>query len=278
MNRRLVYLVCGIPLGIFCFLYMTLLFVPNDAIKGLLVRLADSRGYTLEVTGLRKSLLLGVKATEVELSSAKGPLLRLRDTRVGLEVLPLTLGKLRVSVDGMIGTGSVEGEVGIGKTSGWELHLKGVRLEEIPFFANVAGARIKGDLQVNGALASGKAGKTGDVQLQVRGAELASLKIGEMPLPDANYKEIRGALRIEGGRALLKSFTLEGDDVYMRLKGDVALSEPIGNSPLNLTLEMMPKQAFLDRQKFVFLLLMKYQTSPGAFSMPIHGSLAHPSL
>jgi hypothetical protein len=41
---------------------------------------------------------------------------------------------------------------------------------------------------------------------------------------------------------------------------------------------MMPKPAFLERQKFVFLLLTKYQSSPGAYSVPIHGTLAHPAL
>ena len=112
----------------------------------------------------------------------------------------------------------------------------------------------------------------------MREAELAGVKIGDMPLPDASYQEVRGALRVEKGHALLKSFSLNGDGIYVRLKGDTALATPLGNSPLNLTLEMMPKPAFLERQKFVFLLLTKYQSSPGAFSIPIHGTLAHPAL
>jgi hypothetical protein len=41
---------------------------------------------------------------------------------------------------------------------------------------------------------------------------------------------------------------------------------------------MMPKPAFLERQKFIFLLLMRYQSSPGAYSIPIRGTLAHPAI
>lgn len=118
----------------------------------------------------------------------------------------------------------------------------------------------------------------GDLQLEVRAAELAGVKVGAMPLPDATYRQIRGALSIEKGRAQLKSFTLDGEGIYVRLKGDSTLANPLGNSPLNLTMEMMPQPAFLDKQKFVFLLLTKYQTSPGAFTIPIHGTLAHPSI
>ncbi len=279
MKRRALYLACGIPAAVVVFLFLTLFFTPNDAVKGVLVRAADNAGYSLNFSGFGKSFPLGFKSRELEVASAKGSLIRLRDARVHLELLPLLIGKLRVSYDAKVGAaGELAGEVNLGKDHGWSVQCKGVRLEEIPFFATVAGASVKGELSVNGKTVTPKGYPEGNLQLEVRGAELAGVKIGEMPLPDARYKQIRGALGIEYGRMALKSFTLEGDDIYVRLKGDSVLAVPVGNSPLNLVLEMMPKPAFLDRQKFVFLLLMKYQTSPGAFSVPIHGTLAHPAI
>ena len=278
MKQRALYLALGIPAAVFCFLYLTLLFTPSDAIKGVLVRVADNAGYSLDFTGFGKSLPLGFKAEALEVSSQKGSLVKLRQLRVGLKLLPLLVGKLRVGYRGTIGSGRFAGELDLGKAKGWSVQCKGVRLEDIPFFSTVASAQVKGELKLNGDLATNKGIGEGDLKLEVRGADLAGVKIGEMQLPDANYKEIRGALRIENGKAVLKSFTLEGDDVYMRLKGDSVLSAPLGNSPLNLTLEMMPKPAFLERQKLVFLLFMKYQTSPGAFSLPIRGTLAHPAV
>jgi len=278
MRRRALYLALGIPAGLVLFLYLTLCFVPNDALKGVLVRAAGNAGYTLDLTGFRKGFPLAVKARAVEVSSEQGLLLKVSDARVGLEVLPLLIGKARVAYRGHIGTGEFSGTVTLGRKPGWNILAKGVRLEEIPFFGTVAGARVRGELRLTGEVASLKGALQGDLQIQVRGAELASVKIGEMPLPDATYQDVRGALNLDRGQAHLKSFTLTGDGIYVRLKGDVSLATPIGDSPLNLALEMMPKPEFLDRQKFVFLMLIKYLTSPGAYTVPIHGTLAHPAI
>ncbi|GFO69369.1 type II secretion system protein GspN [Geomonas limicola] len=278
MRRRALYLALGIPAGLLLFTYLTLCFVPNDALKGVVVRAAGNAGYTLDLAGFGKGFPLAVKARGVELSSQQGLLIKAADVRVGLELLPLFIGKPRVAYRGNIGTGEFSGTVTLGRKPGWSILAKGIRLEDIPFFGTVAGARVRGDLRLTGEVASVKGAPQGEVQLQVRGAELASVKLGEMPLPDATYQDVRGALSLDRGQAHLKSFTLTGDGIYVRLKGDVNLATPLGDSPLNLTLEMMPKPEFLDRQKFVFLMLVKYLTSPGAYTVPIHGSLAHPAL
>ena len=278
MKGRALYLACGIPAAVILFLLLTLFFTPNDAIKGVLVRAADNAGYTLDCTGFGKSFPLGVKARTLEISSGQGSLVKLRDARVALKVLPLLTGRLQLSYSGLIGGGELTGDVQLGRNPGWTLSGRDLRLEEIPFFGTVAGARVKGTLRVTGKMESKRGVPEGDLQLEVKGAELSGVKVGAMPLPDASYRTIRGALRVEKGQAVLKSFTLDGDGVYLRLKGESTLATPLGNSPLNLTLEMMPKPAFLERQKFIFLLLLKYQKSPGAYSIPVRGTLAHPAV
>ena len=278
MKGRTLYYALGIPAAICCFLLLTLLFTPNEAIERVLVRAADNQGYTLDCTGFGKRFPVGLKARGLEISSTRGPILKLRDARVGLQLLPLLAGKIRFSYGCMIGGGDIAGELTLGKTPGWSVRCQGVQLEDVPFFSSVAGARVKGEMKLSGGMAVTKGVGQGDLQLEVKGAELAGVKIGEMPLPDAAYRSVRGALSIDRGRAVLKSLTLEGDGIYVRVKGDCGLTTPLGNSGLNLTMEMMPKPEFLDRQKFVFLLLTKYQSSPGAFSIPIHGTLAHPAI
>ncbi|MBU5635722.1 type II secretion system protein GspN [Geomonas sp. Red69] len=278
MKKRTLYLACGVPATLFLFLLLTLLFTPNHAIKGVLVRAAENAGYTLECTGFGKSFPLGLKADKVELGSEKGAILKLGQVKVRLELLPLLTGKARLAYRCSIGAGEAAGELDLGRSKGWSIQCRGVRLEDIPFFSTVAEAKVRGELKLNGKMEANKGGGSGDLQLEVRAAEVAGVKIGSMPLPDASYREVRGALKIDKGRAVLKSFTLNGDGIYVRLSGDTVLGNPVGASPLNLTMEMMPKPSFLERQKFVFLLLTKYQSSPGAFKVPIGGTLAHPSL
>ena len=278
MKRRALYLALGVPAAVACFVFLTLLFTPNYAIKGMLARLADNAGYTLDLTGFGKRFPSGFRADALELSSPKGSLVKLRDARVSLKLLPLLTGKVQLGYSGKVGAGKLAGDISLGRAQGWSVQCRDVRLEEIPFFETVAAARVKGELRVTGKMVTQKGTGEGELQIEVRGAELAGVKLGEMPLPDASYKEIRGALSIGKGRAELKSFTLDGDGIYVRLKGDTVLAAPLGNSALNLTMEMMPKPAFLERQKYVFLLLTKYQSSPGAYSIPIRGTLAHPAV
>ena len=62
------------------------------------------------------------------------------------------------------------------------------------------------------------------------------------------------------------------------LKGDVPVSGPPAQAPLDLTMELMPKPAFLENQKLVFLVLARYQTSPGVYRIPIGGTLLKPAI
>jgi type II secretion system protein N len=114
------------------------------------------------------------------------------------------------------------------------------------------------------------------LRLEVKKAHIAGVKVGEMPLPDADYAVVQGMIRQKGAGFTLESFTLQGDGLYVRLKGDFPLTTPLGMAPLNMTLDLMPKPEFLEKQKFVFLLLTKYLVSPGNYSIPIRGVLAKP--
>jgi type II secretion system protein N len=99
-----------------------------------------------------------------------------------------------------------------------------------------------------------------------------------MPLPDASYSSIRGMFRVAAGKGTLESLTFRGEGIYSRLSGTLPVSGPLANAPLDLTLELMPKPDFLERQKFVFLLLAKYQASPGSYRIPVKGVLLKPAI
>jgi type II secretion system protein N len=247
-------------------------------LHGALDRALANKGYTLRNAHFGKAFPLGIQAVESELASAQGPLLKLDKVRLTLRIFPLFLGRVVIDYRGSIGAGSIEGDCTLTGNSAGTLDIRGVRLEDIPFFATVAGAQAKGELRASGSFRQQRNVPTGALQLAVRGAELRGLKISGAPLPDATYKTVQGMLRLADGRANLESFTLDGEGLYVRLKGDMPLVQPVTNAPLNLTLEMMPKPDFLEKQKFVFLLMLKYLTSPGHYQIPIRGTLAKPAL
>jgi hypothetical protein len=43
-----------------------------------------------------------------------------------------------------------------------------------------------------------------------------------------------------------------------------------------MILEIMPKPEFLEKQKLVFMLLARFMTSPGVYTVPIRGTLLKP--
>lgn len=276
MKRSLLYGAC-IPAAIVCFIALTILFVPGRELKGVVTRYLAAQGYTFQAKSFGLAFPLGIGGKGFEIGTEKGPVIKLDKAAVKLRILPLFLGRLVIGCQGTIGKGQITGEYNPTKKGGGKLEITGVRLEDIPFFQTVAGAQVKGELRAKGNIKGKQAAATGELQLSVRDAQLQGVKLGEMPLPDASYKTVQGMLRFGGGKANLESLTFDGDGLYTRLKGDIPLINPISAAPLNLTLELMPRAEFLEKQKFIFLLLLKYQTSPGHYQLPVRGTLGKPS-
>jgi len=88
----------------------------------------------------------------------------------------------------------------------------------------------------------------------------------------------QGMIRVSDGKARLESFTLAGDGIYMRLSGDLPFGANAAVTPLNMSLEIMPKPEFLEKQKLVFMLLARFMTSPGVYTVPIRGTLLKPAI
>lgn len=261
--------------GLILFLFLTVLFIPTGQLLGLANRQLAPSGYSLEAADLGKVLPLGLSARNLELRSDRGALLKADALTVRLQLLPLLTGRVRLGLSARVGNGTLDGYLTLTRGKELRLNASGIRLEDIPFFATVAGARIKGVLQLHGTVKLAGV-PTGSLQLEVEKADLQGIKLGEMPLPDADFTRVQGMLRFAANRATLESFSLQGTDLYVRLKGGMPLTAPISAAPLDLTLELMPKPAFMEKQKFIFLLLTKYLDTPGHYQIPIGGVLGKP--
>jgi type II secretion system protein N len=273
--RRLLLIGAGTSGALFLFVVLTLGFIPDRELQALATRALVREGYTLRAARFGKTFPLGVKAVNLEIANDRGVILTARDAVLRLSLLSLLTGKLAFTGQAGIGSGHV--------TADWTpqdgaaaIEVTGVHLEDLPFIQTLTGVRAKGVARLHGRFrAKGKAGG-GELQLEIKGANVADVKIGGVPLPDADYSTVQGMVRAKGGIIALESFTLQGEGLYVRLKGDLPLTTPPGAAPLNITLEMMPKPEFLEKQKFVFLLLTKYLTTPGRYEIPIRGTLANP--
>jgi type II secretion system protein N len=276
-RRTLLYIVVGTGVVLLLFPFLTILFVPAAEISGALARGLKKEGYVFLADDFSKTIPLGLKARNVLVSDERGTLLKLDQAAIRLKLLPLFLGRAVVAFRAEIGAGEVLADFEP-RPKSLSFLVEKLRLEDVPLLRAATGANFKGELFLEGSFRGRGDKARGDMKLEVRQAELTGVRIGDFPLPDASYETVRGMFRAEGGKGTLESLAFQGDGIYIRLKGTLPVSGPLGQAPLNLTLELMPKPVFFEQRKLVFLVLSKYQASPGAYRIPVGGTLLKPSI
>ena len=270
--------VTGAVTALLLFILLTIVFIPRQAILDALNRGLADQGLSLSAASFGKALPLGLRGTGWTLSSPRGPLLTLDRASARLQLLPLLRGILAVTMEGTAGSGRIAATATSAAKGTLMVGIKGLSLEQIPFFATVTGVKAAGIVNCQVDI-SGIAGRgSGSVRLDARGVDLRGVTLGETPLPDAAYQTVQGMLRIRSGSGSVESFTLQGDGLYVRIKGSIRPGTSLPDSPLELTLELMPKPEFLEKQKFVFLLLARYLDTPGHYQIPVKGTLGKPAI
>lgn len=276
-GRSLLLLSAGCAASLVLFLVLTILFVPIAEVKGVITRVLAREGYELRVDDFHKSFPLGISLRNAEVRDRRGLLLKLDTATVRLKLLPLFVGIVSLDARARIGEGELSASFEP-RTSTISLHSEGLRLQDVPLLQVATNANMQGKLFVDGSFTGRGNALQGDMRMEIKQAELRGIKVSGMPLPDASYDTIRGMFRASGGMGSLESLTFQGDGIYIRLKGTLAMTGPLPSAPLDLTIELMPKPDFLEKQKLVFLLLAKYQKSPGAYRIPVAGTLTSPAL
>ncbi len=271
---RLAVILVAVPV---CFLLFIYMFFPTKRIDVALAQALSRQGLTL-TPAVHKTVLPGLAWDNLLLSSEQGPLLSCQRLQVRMLLLPLLTGKAIISGGATIGTGRLDVAYALNGKAALELSADGIAVADIPFFKSVLGAKAAGNLWSKGTLQRGAKGLSGDLKLEIQQLEFSGVKLGAFPLPDAANLKTQGMIRISEGKARLESFTLEGDGVFMRLSGDIPTGSNAGVTPLNMKLEIMPKPDFLEKQKLVFMLLAKFMTSPGVYTVPIRGTLLAPQI
>lgn len=259
------------------FLLFSYLLFPTGRIDAVLAEVLSRQGLSL-APAVHKTFLPGLAWDNLMLSSEQGPLFQCERLQIRALLLPLLAGRAVVSGGAEIGKGRLDVRYALNGKAALDLDADGISLADIPFFKSVLGAHAAGTLWSQGKLQRGAKGLSGDLKLEIKNLEFSGVKLGAFPLPDAANLKSQGMVRVTDGKARLESFTLEGDGIYMRLSGDLPTGANAGVTPLTMSLEIMPKPEFLEKQKLVFMLLAKFMTSPGVYTVPIRGTLLKPQI
>ncbi len=275
--KRALKQLCLASVALFLFLVCVYALFPTARIDQALAALLSGQGLSLS-PGCRRTVLPGLAWDDARLFSDRGVLFSAGRLTLRPLLLPLAAGRLDVAASAAIGNGHLRLVYGTRGRDALQLETSGITLADIPFFLTVLGARATGDVRGEGRLTRTAGGVNGDIRLEVGNMGFSGIRLGSFPLPDAAGLKTRGMVRITDGRARLESFTLEGDGIYMRLSGEIPTGASAARQPLALTLEIMPRAEFMERQKLVFLLLAKFMASPGVYRIPVRGTLLKPEI
>lgn len=234
------------------------IFITSDRITDLADRALEGGPVKVEISGFRKGLFYNFTIERLTFLKNDEALLGIENISGRLGLLGLFRLKLPLSVTADIAGGVMTSEYDlIGRDHEMVMRISGADTRRIAVFGLYGisgGGTLSGEMHIKNY--------AGDVRLDINDAGFVSIKTGGISVPLEMFKSAKGALSIKGRTVKVKSFSMEGRDVYARIKGDIRDGRP------DLTLEIMPEKS-LSELNPMFMLLERYRTSPGYYVVPL---------
>lgn len=214
----------------------------------------ESGIFSVETAGFKKGLFYNFRIESIELQRAGKKLVSANDIAGGLDLFSLARLQTEINFKGKISGGDLGGAAAFkGKNRTIDIFISGAELGDI-----VAGTKGKIEAEAHVKDASGEA------KFSIEDAEITPAGLAGIDIPSLNFHTARGALEFAGQSLDLKSFALEGNGVYARLKGGIK-----GGS-VNMELELMPEGEI---DPVVSAFIAKYKISPGYYKIPVKREL-----
>jgi type II secretion system protein N len=235
-----------------------LIVFPERTLVGLIADALGGGNLTVEVTGMKKGFFYSFTAETLEVKRSGKPGLTAENVYCRPDLSSLLILKPALAVDGNISGGRMRGRIGLmGSNGGMDMEVTGAKIQGLPFLASFG---LQGEGNVSGRLVLNNS--SGVIRFSLDDAHMKPAAFAGLMVPLDLFSTGRGALTVAGDTIGITSFTLEGKDIYARLRGNVT------GKAIRLTMELMPEKSFVDKNP-IFTLLAAYKDSPGHYSIPI---------
>jgi len=236
---------------------------PASSMRSLMEDSLGGGGISMEFDGLRKGFFYDLSADKIILKSSARELVSFDNVHGWVNPLELAGLGVKLSVNGTLASGPFSGDAVMGRR-GLQMNLvfTGADMRRIPLL-NRAG--IRGTGVVSGKCAI--TGDTGRIEFAVKDAKFEQLDLSGLKVPMDLFHDVTGAFLVEKDVVEVASVSLEGRDIYARLKGSIR------DRVADLQMELMPGKSFVENP-FVLTQLDRYKVSPGYYVIPIRGALA----
>jgi len=257
--------------------WLTLLMVDPAELFGVVTRLAGRQGMTVTARSISRTLPLGIRMESVTIATDR-PIVTIDRLDIKVPLRELISGNPTLLLHGTVGEGWFTITTTGPTSPRVTIDARQIRLERIPLLTSALSGSVTGGVSLSGTIEGVPPRAGGEIRLDSRGIETRSVAIGGVPLPDSIYRSLRGSIAIRGDKLEVKSLSLDGDGIYLRLSGSIPLTPTLLSAPLGMALEILPRPEFVERQNLVFSLLSRFLTSPGSYRLPVSGTLTAPRI
>ncbi len=231
--------------------------VPEDMISDYITNSVKSDKIIIKTQGIKKGLFLNLNIRKIDIKKKdETPLLTIENVHAKPDFMSLLKLNPQLPFTGQIHSGLIEGVYSV-KEEALKLNGRDINLKDITSLklVNVEG---EGNLSIKMEIIRGQ----GDVLFNVKDARLKQTILpGGYFLPLNLFNDIKGLLAVKKDVLEVKAFSLEGEGVYARIKGNIT------GSDVDLNMELMPDASF--QKPSMLLLISPFQVSPGYYLIPI---------
>jgi len=279
MNIKRFFIAAGILfIAFFLFLFTLFLTFPNSLIEEWVEnKLNEKTGLVFLIEGFKKVFPPGFEVKKlVVLQAGDENLLFYIDNIYG-RLIPSSLfsGNIKININGSIGDGDIKEEIilKIGSTT-LNTVVENIGLKYIPLLNSIGfyNGIING--YSHATFSQGKC-LSGFVKAEGKGIDAGRVKVQGMSMPVEMIEKAGIVTKIEDCKLNLNGLWAEGKEFSARLQGIVNVSSPFKNSPIDLTLEITPRQPLIENEPLL-LLIKSYRKSLTFYSIPLKGTIENP--
>ncbi|MEQ8278812.1 MAG: type II secretion system protein GspN [Deltaproteobacteria bacterium] len=266
-----------------CALYLT--FPWEDAKGRALAEVSRATGATITAKKLEPSWVTGVHAEGVKIQMPKSPdPIELAEIDARAHVLALISGGVGANVELPIAKGLVEADFSDGSSgTSVDATIAGVELALVPGAADAIGLPLSGtvDAKIDLELSKEDVKKSsGLIELKGSGLELLEGgKVSGFPVPALALGNLDWSVPVKNGKLLFEKQEMKGENVEVKLDGEITLNKDFSRSVLNLVVSFQPTDAFLKKEPLLGALLQNIRSAKGSdgfYSYAMTGSIKHP--
>jgi type II secretion system protein N len=242
----------------------------------------------LAITSLRPDFPLGMQLRQVRLlttsAASAETLAHIETLRLQPDFLALLSTMFDIRVDARLYNGRFEGNIrtAVAETEAlWELQARfsDLQVEQHPLAQKDTKAFLRGRLEgdVNATLDNAGLLQQGLVNLRMQplvflGNEGLQLQLSR----DVTCDSLQSQLRLAVGQLQIVSFNCRGEDLSIQARGSVQWQHPLGESALELHVQMRSETTFKQEIDLIGTLIRRRPDRRGVLSFSIRGTLQQP--